>query len=373
MKFSKRAKRITIFSVILVAVLLFCIFLLPEVIVLTLPFIIAYLLSKLIEPLVVLLNKKFKVPRRLASAILVLLVVSGLIWLVVAVGARIADEISYLLTHTDDIVATFTQFFTNIQDFLNGFLGEKFGGFFGTQIDISEIGNRISEYVNGYIGPAIEKIVAVLKSLPNVLVFIVVLILGTYFISSDNEKISEFIEKITPTVAKKQFSLIKRDMSKAFFGYIRAQLLLMTITFFECTVGFLVIGGSFAKYALLLGLTISIIDMFPVLGTGTVLIPWGLYCLLTGNIRVGVSLLILYGICLLVRQLLEPKIVGKQIGIHPLVTLMTMYAGLNLIGFAGMILGPILALVIKNLAESGFFRAIKHYLMDGEENTNEEV
>lgn len=373
MKFSERAKRITMFSVILVAVLLFCIFLLPEAIVLTLPFIIAYLLAKLIEPLVELLNKRFKVPRKLASAILVLLVVTGLIWLLVAVGARIADEITYLLTHTEDISENLTVFFKNMQEFLNGFLGKKLGGFFGTQIDLSQIGEKVSSYVNGYIGPAIEKVVAVLKSLPNVLVFIVVLILGTYFISSDNETISLFLEKATPQFAKKQFSLIKRDMSKAFFGYIRAQLLLMTITFFECTIGFLIIGGSFAKYALLLGITISLIDMFPVLGTGTVLIPWGIYSLLTGNVRIGISLLILYGICLLVRQLLEPKIVGKQIGLHPLATLMTMYAGLRLIGFAGMILGPILALVIKNLAESGLFKAVKNYLMCEEENKNEEV
>lgn len=373
MIFSKRARRITVFSVILVAVLLFCVFLLPEVIVLTLPFIIAFLLAKLIEPLVVFLNRRVKIPRKLASGILVILVVSGLIWLLVAVGSRIADEISYLVSHTDEITSVLTQFFKNVQNFLNGFMGGKLSQFFGTELDMSAIGEKVSSYVNGYVGPAIQKMVAVVKSLPNVLVFIVVLILGTYFISSDNEKISEYLEKATPEFAKKHFTSVKRDMSKAFFGYIRAQLLLMTITFFECTIGFLVIGGSFAKYALLLGLSISVIDMFPVLGTGTVLIPWGLYCLVTGNIRIGISLLILYGICLLVRQLLEPKIVGKQIGIHPLVTLMTMYAGLRLIGFAGMILGPILALVFKNLAESGFFRVIKNYLMCNEENSNEEV
>lgn len=362
MKITTRARRITVFILVLIGCLLFAAYLLPQLIVLTLPFIIAFCLAKLIEPLVVFLNKKLKLPRKFASAILVLLVVSGLIAAAVSLGSRIIDEITYLVSHADDISENFTLFLQNSQNFLNGLLGGRFAEFFAAQIDFGEIGNNISEYINSYIGPAIEKVVQIVKSLPNILLFSVVLILGTYFISSDNETISEFLHTLIPKKAALHLANVKKDMSRAFFGYIRAQLLLMSITFFECTVAFLVIGGTYAKYALLLGITISVIDMFPVLGTGTVLIPWGLYSLITGDVRVGVSLLILYGICLLVRQLLEPKIVGKQIGLHPLVTLMTMYAGLRLIGFAGLILGPVLALIIKNLADSGLFRAMGNYL-----------
>jgi len=372
MKITNRAKRITLFSVILAGIVLFCVFLLPEIVMLTLPFIIAFLLAKLIEPLVSFLNTRLKIPKKLSTAILVILVVSGLIWLAVALGSRIIEEITYLVSHADDVSVQFTAALGNIRNFISGFLGEKFVENFGIHIDYAEIGESISEYINSYIGPAIEKVVSIAKRLPNILVFTIALILGTFFISSDSEHIAEALHKLVPQKVREHFSQIKKDMSKAFFGYIRAQLLLMVITFFECTVGFLVIGGSFAKYALLLGLTISIIDMIPVLGTGTVLIPWGIYSLVTGDIRVGVSMLILYGICLLVRQLLEPKIVGKQIGLHPLITLMTMYAGLNLIGFIGMILGPILALVIKNLADSGIFRAIGDYL-NYDEDKNEEI
>ncbi len=362
MKITTRAKRITAFIFFLIGFLLFASFLLPELVVLTLPFIIAFVLAKLIEPLVVFLNSKLKLPRKIGSAILVFLAVSALVSLVVSLGSRIIDEITYLVSHADDISGQFILFLQNTQDFLNGILGERFSGLFGMQVDFSEIGNNISGYINAYIGPAIEKVLSLVKSLPNILLFTVVLILGTYFISSDNEKISLFLHSLVPEKVSVHLSNVKKDMSKAFFGYVRAQLLLMCITFFECTVGFLVIGGTFAKYALLLGLTISIIDMFPVLGTGTVLIPWGIYSLITGDVRVGVSLLILYGICLLVRQLLEPRIVGKQIGLHPLATLMTMYAGLRLIGVFGMILGPVLTLIIKNLADSGVFKSVTDYL-----------
>ena len=131
--------------------------------------------------------------------------------------------------------------------------------------------------------------------------------------------------------------------------------------------GFVLIGGSLAGYALILGIAISIIDALPILGTGTVLIPWGLGAIFTGNVRLGLYLLILYGICFLVRQLLEPKIISGQIGLHPLVTLMTMYAGLRTIGLLGMIIGPVIALIIKNIAQAGVFKAIWNIVWYGKE------
>lgn len=373
MKFSKRTKRIALSSVILVAVLLFCIFLLPHLVVLTLPFIIAYLIAKLIEPAVAFLTEKVKIPRKISSAILVVVSVSALVGIIILLGNKIAEEIRYLLSHTGDIANTFTEILKRIEGLLNGLLGKRFSAAISSHIDYAKIGDMITEYLNGHIGPVIEKTFEVVKRLPNVLVFIIALILGTYFISSDRKRISSSIKSFVPQNARVHLSAMKNDLLKALFGYVRAQLLLMTITFFECTVGLLVIGGSYGKYALLIAFVISVIDMIPVLGTGTVLIPWGIYSLVTGSTRVGITLLILYLICLLVRQLLEPKIVGKQIGLHPLITLMTMYAGLNLIGFVGMILGPIIALIIKNLAEGGFFKTIKNYLLCNEENTNEEV
>lgn len=94
---------------------------------------------------------------------------------------------------------------------------------------------------------------------------------------------------------------------------------------------------------------ISIVDALPILGTGTILIPWAIYSFLTGNVRMGLSLFILYCIVLIVRQLIEPKIVSEQIGIHPLLTLIAMYTGLNLLGFFGLIIGAITLLLLKNI------------------------
>ena len=103
------------------------------------------------------------------------------------------------------------------------------------------------------------------------------------------------------------------------------------------------------KYSLLFAFLIAIIDALPVLGTGGVLIPWAVYSFLTNDIKMGISILVLYLVVLVIRQIVEPKVVGHQIGVYPLLTLTAMYAGLRLMGFAGLILGPITFLLIRNI------------------------
>jgi len=165
---------------------------------------------------------------------------------------------------------------------------------------------------------------------------------------------------------------LMKNVFSALGAYIRAQLILICITFFELSIGFLVIGGKVADYALLLALIISIIDAIPILGTGVVLIPWGVLSLLSGDIRLGIMLIILYLICLLVRQLTEPRLVAHRIGIHPLPILMVMYIGLRFFGLFGMILGPVLALVVKQLHTDGLFKKIGDYIRGAEINEGRE-
>jgi sporulation integral membrane protein YtvI len=139
---------------------------------------------------------------------------------------------------------------------------------------------------------------------------------------------------------------IKKDLFVAIFGYIKAALIIMAITFTELLIGLSIIG---VEYPLMLAFLIAIIDALPVLGTGGILIPWSLYSFVTGDIRMGISLIALYLVVLVIRQIVEPKVVGQQIGVYPLLTLLAMYIGLKMIGFAGLILGPITFLLIRNI------------------------
>ena len=149
-------------------------------------------------------------------------------------------------------------------------------------------------------------------------------------------------------IKKHWYSLIK-SLKLACGGYIRAQLIIMTIVFTILLIGFSILG---VKTAVLFAFIIAVIDMIPILGTGTVLLPWAVISLLQSNYKLAVGLVIIYLVVLLTRQLIEPKIVGSQIGLHPLATLLAMYTGYKLIGMFGMILGPITAILIVSLVRA---------------------
>lgn len=183
-------------------------------------------------------------------------------------------------------------------------------------------------------------------SFPEALVFTLITIMATYFMSSDRERISAVLTRHLPESWIKRILIIKKDMFSALFGYLRAALIIMAITFTELFIGFNIIGVG---YPLLLAFLIAIIDALPVLGTGGVLIPWAIYSFVTNDIKMGVSILVLYVVVLVIRQVIEPRVVGHQIGVYPLLTLTAMYIGLQLIGFAGLILGPITFLLIRNI------------------------
>ena len=358
-------KRICIFTAVLILFVLFAVFLLPRLIVWVLPFIFAFIIAKIIDPIVLFLNKRLKIPKKLSSGITVVLVVALIIWVVAVAASRIVGEITSLVAQADVLSRQITEFFENWRDIILSYGNTGFVRFLDENVDLNQIGTEIYNYLTGYIWPMLEKLISVVKSQPNMLVFIIALFLGTFFISSDAENIRKAVRKMIPDAARKHVRGVKIGMSKALWGYVRAQLILMCITFTECTIGFLIIGGPTASYALLLGIVIAIIDAFPILGTGTVLIPWSIAMFISGNMRMGFALLIIYGVCLLVRQILEPRIVSGQIGIHPLVTLMSMYVGLKILGFLGMILGPVLALIIKSLCDSGFFKAVYELVIYG--------
>lgn len=363
----RRAVRILIASVIAVLGILALVFMVPRVLVLVLPFILAFIISKLIEPVVNFLHEKLRINRKISSAVMVIVVVGLLIWLISAIIYRVVTEVSNLVSNAQEIADQVTSAAKRIETLLTNWLGDSTMAFFYENIDVSEIGTTISNYLTGRIGPLMTNIINAAKSLPNILLFIVVLILGTYFMSSDSDKIRAAMGKMVPQAVSEYVPNFKSDMTRAMLGYLRAQGILICITFVELLIGFSIIGGNIASYALILAFCISIIDAFPILGTGTVMIPWALYSLITGSYLLAIYLFIIYLICVLVRQVLEPRIVGTQIGLHPLITLVTMYAGLKAIGILGMIIGPILALIIKSLHHAGVFRAIGNLIWYGKD------
>ncbi|WP_242973377.1 sporulation integral membrane protein YtvI [Clostridium thermosuccinogenes] len=328
------------------------------------PFIIAFALSNMMEPLVKLLVNKVRLPRKAASAITILLVL-------LVLGLIITKAVSSLIREITSMSATLPQLFTELYNNIDAIVRKGMDIYLGlpkeVTLNIEKMLSNLSSTLMNLINSLFTGILNTAISLPEALIFTIVTILSTYFMTSDRERIYSFIKKQVPESWVHKVITIKDDMFSALFGYIRAQLILMAITFTELYTGFLIIRIS---HPLTLALVISIIDALPILGTGGVLIPWAIYELLTGDFRLAVSLVILYLIVLVVRQMIEPKVLGHQIGVHPLLTLVAMYTGLRLMGFAGMIVGPITLLLLRNII-SGILknRTLKELLSPDEKPT----
>lgn len=181
-----------------------------------------------------------------------------------------------------------------------------------------------------------------LAGLPDLGLFLLTAVLAGFMISAKLPRLQALWQQKAPPQVERVLAAVKRTL----LAWLMAQSKLMAITWAMLTVGFLLLQ---VEYACLLGLGIAVLDALPVLGTGCVLIPWALVCFLRGNTARGIGLLLIYGTAALTRTALEPRLLGKQMGLDPLLTLLAMYAGYRFFGVAGLILFPMLALMARQL------------------------
>lgn len=342
-KHSKFIKKLIVIALLLLSIYIIILYLVPFFA----PFLIALVISLINEPVVRFLENRLHINRRIGAAIAffatLLLVGTPLILAVNKLYREAVDLTNaireYLKTSNNDILL----FFQQAQDFYYNLNPEIIKA-------VQESLNALAASVGSVLHSLFNYGRTTINSIPKILIATVVTLISSYFLSSDKDKILSFIYKQLPPESARRLNNVKVDILTAFAGYIRALLIIMAITFTVLAVGLSIIG---IRYAFVLALLIALVDILPVLGTGTVLIPWMIWSLVAGQVGLALSLLILYCTVILIRQVFEPKIVGTQIGLHPIVTLLAMYTGLNLFGIFGMILGPIIILVLKNLQQAG--------------------
>lgn len=311
------------------------------------PFIIAFMLASLMEPVIKIMVDRLRLPRSLASFIGLILVLTLLGYIISLIVSKSIRELKEVSTILPQYLWEAYRNITNLISEGNSFLitlppevTENIGGIMSSLI--SSLTNTLNSFAKSLSGFVISTAI----SLPGALVFILTTILSTYFLSSGRHEITAYLRGILPLNWYNKMFIIKDEFFNSAFKLIKAYLVIMAITFTELLIGFSIIQ---LKYAFILAVIIAIIDILPVLGTGGVVIPWALYSFLTKDTRMGLYLIIIYLIILIVRQIVEPKIIGHHIGTHPLVTLVAMYLGLKFIGAAGLILGPITVLILKSI------------------------
>ncbi len=317
---------------------------------LVLPFLIGALIAKLVDPAVRFLIRKGGMPRWVCSGVSVsafyLLLGSGVYLLCRRIGVELAEFFRQL----PELLSSLAAPMTHLHEWLSQ-LAERAPDGLGTALEgwVDRLFSGSAGWVDKLNDKVFTLASAFLAALPSAVLFLVASVLSSFLISSQLPDLGKWLKSHTPAKYRSKLAPVTERLKRAFGGWCIAQLKLMGITFCIVTAGLFFIG---LDYALLFGLLIAFIDALPVFGSGTILIPWGLLMFLRGQTSCGIGLLILYGVATLTRTALEPKIVGRQIGLNPLLTLLALYTGYRLMGIGGMILFPIGALLLRQLWDS---------------------
>ncbi len=313
------------------------------------PFAVAYIVALMLNPLMLTLEKRIKLPRKLGAFLLVTLTVAAVFLLLFLIIHRAVEEVGRLAEMLSGLSA---EDFSPIKDKANRFLLRL--PFIDGVDDLERFWQTTEERASAVLAESIPNLksgvgmlTGLFTGLFDLIISFFVTVIACYYMTVDRAKIAAFVYKPFPKSACDRIKKLKETMFSAVGKYLKAYGLIMLITFTELFAAFTVLR---IEYALLLAALISLVDVLPVLGTGTVLIPWALVCyFVQGDMYTGTGLIISYVLITVIRQVAEPKIVGSYIGIHPLAALVAMFAGLKLFGFLGMLLLPVAVMGAKNV------------------------
>ncbi len=317
------------------------------------PFVIGWILSVIAGPLVTFLEKKLKIMKRLGSAITIILVLALCIGLIYLIISQIWEEISVLIRNFPSMYHDLERGLSQI-----GAQGNTLFERFPEQIQNSwaTLMNNLDDTASSLIGrigePTIEVAGNVAKRIPSVLIGTIVAFVSAYFFIADKENLGEWVKKVVPKSITSRLLLVGENLKYAMGGYFKAQFKIMGVVFAILLVGFTLMQ---IRFSILLAIAIAFLDFLPFFGTGTALIPWAIYKFLVGDYKMVAALVILYGVTQLVRQLIQPKLVGDSMGLNPLYTLFLLYLGYRVGSVLGMIFAVPIGLILLNLYQAGAF------------------
>ena len=305
------------------------------------PFLIAFVLSLIIEPIIRFFMRNLKLKRKLSAIIVFIISLSLIIGLLTWGVISLISEASNLLNGLNDYFALISNKFNELIN----------------KIDLSKLNlsndiiNTIQSSVTEWAKGVLSNLLEVITSLPTMMIYIVITILSLYFICTDKIYMIDQLEHHLPKTWVKRISKFIKEVSSSLGALLKAEAILVFVSFLICLTGLYIfkIAVLNVAYPLLAALGIAFVDALPIFGSAAAIIPWAIISACNGNLTLAIALLVLLGIMGIVRQTLEPKIVAGQIGIHPIFTLIAMYTGFRFIGVIGMLLGPVILIILKNV------------------------
>lgn len=342
--------------VIFLVFMFLLLFLGPKVLGYFMPFLIGLIVAWIANPLVKFLEKHLKIVRKFGSAIIIIMVlaliciggyfaVSQIVEQGRGLVEKVPDTYAAVMAEVSEIEKSLDVIFARLPDGVR----KGFDGFLDSAV------LTVKDWASDLGKPAVDVAGRVAKNIPSVFISTIISILSAYFFIADREKLLAMCKRIAPESVQRTAAIIRESFSSTVGGYFKAQFKIMGVVALILVVGFFILD---VDYAILLAVIVSFLDMLPFLGTGTVLFPWALYKLLAHNYRMAVGLVILYGVTQVVRQLIQPKLIGDSVGLEPLPTLFLIYIGYQIGGFLGMLIAIPAGMIVIHLYRKGIFKGI---------------
>lgn len=358
-----------------------------------LPIILAFIFAALLQRPKNYLVKKTFLKKGAAAVLCVFFGISLVALLISLVGVRVAGEIKgfidYIIIRLQDIDSLVTaietavySFIARLPDFIEGTLKESTEALFtgireylaGQTAEVPEqIGSLSGVFSLSWITKPLSGVVSTASKVPSFLIAFLVSVITTCFMTADYDVITDFINAQLSEKRRDDFVKAKTLLKSSLGKMGKAYLLIMLVTFSEMLIGLSVLKllGIFnSSYIVIISVATAVVDIIPVLGTGTVLIPWTIVCLIMGNYPMAIGLGILYGVITVIRQVVEPKLVAGQLGLPPFVTISAIYIGLKTMGVLGMFIAPVMVIMLKLLNDEGIIHLWK--TSEKEEKSKEE-
>lgn len=315
------------------------------------------------------MEQRLRFSRTVAVSFSLLLFVSLFGWIITVLVIHLSEELFHFSQSLPGYLHQFTEFIYNAlpKDQMNS-LYERFQIWYGTlQPDTqAEIDHKLRDWLStisqlgvSFIQTLLNGIIRFITALPSTLTILVISIIAAFLFSKDYEKILQWFKSRMPRKMKNSTNRVLTDLRTALFGFLKAQMILILITMTLVCTGLMLLG---IENAITIGILAGFFDLLPYLGTGTIFIPWILYLYFSHQYNLVIGLSILYGTVVLFRQVLEPRVLAKNVGIHPILALVALFVGLQLMGFLGMMLGPFAVILLQSLYRARVFHEIWEYI-----------
>lgn len=308
-----------------------------------LPFALAALLAALIDPAVNFIQQRARLSRTVA-------VLAALLFFLGLASVGLFLLISNLILELQGLVTSLPAQARNLGPLLQSLVARVQAFYFSGYLP-PDVWNSVQNLLNTGVATLRELLTAVmqwliafLSSLPEIFILVIITLVATFFFSRDKEVILATVRRFLPRVWAERAERTVSFLGKAIIGVLRAETVLISLQIIQTVIGLLILR---VDYALTLAFLIGLADVLPIVGPGTIYIPWAIWEFFQGRYGMGIALVVLYSFIILLRQLLQPKLVAVNLGLHPLTTLIALYAGLKLLGIAGLIVGPLTVAVGK--------------------------